>query len=149
MIDSGSKSDGFFSKYLYVTRYFSCSQLRESSQQARLWYHFIFKVNFEEDLLPRKFFLSVASSEALMNKRCSLKYGTSIRRFSFKIVVLNISVKSLEKASATELIFSTAISCEYVLCVNDFLGFSWKFSEQLFQKTKLARRLLWFCLIIS
>ena len=46
----------FFAKYLSVTRFFSCSQLWESSQQPQLWYHFVLKVNFEKEFLPPKFF---------------------------------------------------------------------------------------------
>ena len=43
-----------FSKYLPVTRFFSCQQLRELSQQQQLWYHFVFKVNFEKGFPPPK-----------------------------------------------------------------------------------------------
>ena len=46
----------FFSKYLSLMRFFSCSQLRESLQQPQLWYHFVFKLNFEKDFLPPKNF---------------------------------------------------------------------------------------------
>ena len=53
--DSGSKFN-FFKKYLSVTRFCSCSQFRELSQQSQLWYHFVFKVTFEEDFLPPKIF---------------------------------------------------------------------------------------------
>ena len=56
----------YFSKYLSVTHFFSCSQIRESSQQPKLQYHFVFKINFEEGFLPPKFFLSVALSEAFI-----------------------------------------------------------------------------------
>ena len=95
--DEGSKS-----KYLSVTRCFSYPHLRESSQQPQLWYHFVFKVNFEQGLLPLKIFLSVASSEALI-QRCSLmKYGGFINEdlsedFLFKIAVLIIFRKFLKK----------------------------------------------------
>ena len=86
----------FFSKYLSVTRLFSCLQLPELSQQPQLWYYYVFKVNFEEGLIPPNFFWGVASSEALI-QRCSLmKYGTLIK-FSFKIAILNIFGKLLEK----------------------------------------------------
>ena len=63
----------------------SCPHLQELSQQSQLWYHFIFKVNLEEGLLPPKTFLSVASSEALI-QRCSLmKYGRFIKKVYQKI----------------------------------------------------------------
>ena len=44
----------FFSKYLSVTCFLSCSQLWESSQKPQLQYHFLFKVNFDEGFLPPK-----------------------------------------------------------------------------------------------
>ena len=57
--------------------------------QGQLWWGFT----------SIKFFLSVGSSEALI-QRCSLmKYGTSIARFSFKIDVLNTFGKILENIS--------------------------------------------------
>ena len=58
--------------------------------------------------------LSVPLSEALF-QRCSLvKYGTSIRRFYFKIAVPNIFRKFLDKKSVTALIFSIVMSFQYV-----------------------------------
>ena len=45
-----------FFRNISLTRFFSCSQLRESSQQPQLWCHFVFKVNFEEGFLPSKIF---------------------------------------------------------------------------------------------
>ena len=91
------QNQNFFSKYLSLICFFSCSRLWESSQQLQLWYHFVFKVNFEEDLLPSKIVLRIASSVALI-QRCSLiKYGTSTGRFTFKIVILSIFWKFLEK----------------------------------------------------
>ena len=86
----------FFSKYVSVTPFFSCSQLRESSQQQQLWYHFVFKVNFEEIYLQQKIFeccliRSIHPEEFLM------KYQTSIGKFSFKIAVLNTLGKFVEK----------------------------------------------------
>ena len=74
----------FFSKYLCI----KC--LGESSQQPQLWQHFVFKVGFEEGLLLSKNVLSDASSKAVIQRSSLLKYGISIRRFSFKITVLNI-----------------------------------------------------------
>ena len=50
------QSLALFSKYLSVTHFFSCSQHWESSQQPQLWYHFVFKLNFEESFLPPKIF---------------------------------------------------------------------------------------------
>ena len=87
----------FFSKYLSVI---ASSVVHNFGNHHRShncgMYHFDIKVNFEERLLPPKHFLSVASSEALI-QRCSLmKYGT-IGRFSFKIAVLNIFWKFLER----------------------------------------------------
>ena len=94
----GFKVLTFLKKYLSVTRFFICSQLRESSEQPQLWYHLAFNVNFEEGLLPPQFFfLSVASLHALV-QRCSLmKYGTYIGRPSFKINDLHIFGKLSEK----------------------------------------------------
>ena len=92
--------------YLSVTLFFSCSQLRESSQQSQLWYHFVLNVNFEEGLLPPKIVLSVASSEALIQKCSWMKYGTSIvwRVFfwnsCFKYFCLILSVYSLKISRA-------------------------------------------------
>ena len=39
----------------------SFSQLQKSSQQPPLWYHLVFKVNFEEGLLQPKIIFSAAS----------------------------------------------------------------------------------------
>ena len=44
----------FFAKYLSVGCFFSCSQLQQLSLLPQLWYHFVLKVNFEEELLPQK-----------------------------------------------------------------------------------------------
>ena len=93
----GVQNQDVFSKYLSVTCFFSCSRPQEPSQQPQLWYHFVFKVNFEEGLLSSKFFLRIASSVVLI-QRCSLiKYGTSTGRFNFKIVILSIFWKFLVK----------------------------------------------------
>ena len=63
-----------------------------------------------------KIFFSVALSEAL-TQRCSLiKYETYIKRFSFKIAVLNIFLAIPRKTSVTELIFSIVMNFQYVLC---------------------------------
>ena len=63
--------------------------------------------------------LSVASLEAPI-QRCSLmKYGGSIGRYSFRPAVLNIFVKFL--TLARELIFSTVVTFQYVLCQGWFL----------------------------
>ena len=120
----------FFSKYLSLTCFFSCSQLEESSPQPQLFY---FQGQLRGGLTSTKNILSVFSSEALI-LRCSLmKYGTSIERFLFKMAVLNVLGKWAFNM--------------WRFAINDFLGISWKSSKQLFQKTQLER-LFWFCLII-
>ena len=91
-----------------------------------------------------KKFLSVASSEALIQRFAFMKYGTSIRRFSFKIDVQNIYRKFLEKQQSS-LIFNIGMINMYSVA-NDFLGISQKFSEQLFQRTQLVG-CFWFRLI--
>ena len=45
-----------FFRNISLTRFFSCSQLQESSQQPQLRCHFVFKVNFEEGFLSSKIF---------------------------------------------------------------------------------------------
>ena len=136
----GSKPKFFFKIFLSVTGFFSCSQLRESSQRPQLWYQFVFKVNFGEDFLPSNVFLSVASSEALI-QRCSLmKYGISIGRFSFETAVLNIFGKFLDNISDRAHVQHSYELSIYALFVNDFLGISRKFSKQLFQRTQMAGR---------
>ena len=116
------KSD-FFSKYLSVTHLLSCSHLQESSQQPQLQYH-IFEVDFEKGLLPPKMFLSVASSEAVIQNCYLMKCGTSIRRFSFKIVVLNIFKKFREKHQQQSSYSAQLSAFNMCSVINDFLGIS-------------------------
>ena len=99
--------------------------------QPQLWYHFVFKVNFEEDLLPQ-FFLSVASSEVLIQRCLLMKYGTSIGGFSFKITVLNIFGKIFRKTSVRELICSMVMRFQYALCREWFFTIFRKFSGRRF-----------------
>ena len=66
----------------------------------------MFKVNFEDGLLPPNCFLSVASLEAHIQWCSLMKYGTSIKNFSFKIAALNI--------------FAKFQVCQWMVC--DYLG---------------------------
>ena len=92
------------------------------------------------------FFLNVASSETFI-QRCSLmEYGAFIR-FSFEIAVLNIFGKLLEKHQLQSSYSAWLWAFNMCSVVNDLLRISWKFSEQLFQRTQVAGH-FWFHLII-
>ena len=67
-----------------------------------------------------------------------MKYKISIRRFVFKIAVLN-DLGNFRKTSVPELIFNLVMSFQYALC-RDCLGMYQKFSERYFQRTQLAGR---------
>ena len=110
---------------------------------------FFFKINLEEGL-PPKFFLSVASSKALIQRCPVMKYGRFINKdlsdsFSiwiyqtFKIAVLNISKKFLEQYLQQNLYSAHLWVFNMCSLLNEFLGISWTFSEQHFQGTPLAR----------
>ena len=119
-----------FSKYLSVTYFFSCSR-QESSQQLQMWYHFVSNVNFEEGLLPPNFFLSVASSKALIQQRCSLnKYGISTAGFSFKIAILNIFEKFIEKHQRQSSYLVMSFQCLFSRkwCDNRLIVCSWNYN---------------------
>ena len=72
------------------------------------------------------FFLSVASSEVLIQRCLLMKYGTSIGGFSFKITVLNIFGKIFRKTAVS---WYAAWLCAFNMhsVVNDFSPFSENF----------------------
>ena len=74
------------------------------------------------------FFLSVASSEVLIQRCLLMKYGTSIGGFSFKITVLNIFGKIFRKTAVRELICSMVMRFQYALCREWFFTIFRKFS---------------------
>ena len=69
-------------KYLSVTCFFSCSQLRESSQQLQPWSHFVFKDKFEEGFLLSKACKGNDTASCVK----SMKLGAVV---SFKILIQN------------------------------------------------------------
>ena len=97
-------------------------------------FFFFFKVVFEEGLLSSKMFLSVTSSKALIQRFSLMKYGTSIR-FSFKIAALHIFRKFLENHQRLSSYSAQLWAFSMCSVVNDFLGISQNFSEQLLQGT--------------
>ena len=108
----------------------------ESSEQLQLWYHFVFKVNFEEGLLPLKIFLSVASLQALTHPEV---FFNEIWNIHLKVFFWNRCSKYFweisTKTSVKELIFSKFLSFQHGLGCK---WFSQKFSVQLLQRTQLA-----------
>ena len=95
--DLGSKPNFFFKIFICNTllQLFTTSRIITVASTVVL---FCFQGRLWGGFTSTKFFVSVASSETLIQRCFLMKYGTSIGEFSFKIV-LNIFEKFLKNIS--------------------------------------------------